>query len=316
MKLFNNLLEMKKRIIATALVCTAPLMVMNVSAAIQDAFITDISDRAFSVVWTSTEGLEDASVRLYLDENGESEIENTDQNLVSGEVTGAHTNGLRKIAITGLTADSIYYVRLETNTDSGLETYPEDGLIEVVTALPFTVALGNNPIANPIVQYSVKDLSDNALPGSMVLIEVQGASLSPLSAFVTENGQAYVDLNNLYDLGGSRFNVADSDVLEITEMRGNVACPNFVSHTLQRFRLPPATENISLPIVQLGSLTQCQQYDINCDGLVDVLDMALVTELDGTDSSLCAFNPDRDVLVDGIIDVFDVNAIDDFIQTQ
>lgn len=324
MMLFNNLFERRilkkfpweKRVSLIVLVYISTLTALNASAAIQDAFVTDVSDRAFSVVWASTESVVDASVRLYLDENGDNEVENTDQILVSGEVNNAHINGLRKIAITGLNSDTNYYIKLETNTVSGPEIYPEEGLIEVITALPFNIAEGNSPIANPIVQYSVQDLSENALPGSMVLIEVQGASLSPLSAFVTENGRAYIDLNNLFDLGGSRFNVIDSDVLELTEMRGSVVCPNFVSHTLQRFRLPPVTENMSLPFIQLGSLSQCQQYDINCDGLVDFVDMALVSELDGADSTLCAFNPDGDVLKDGIIDVFDVNAIDDFIQAQ
>ena len=89
-------------------------------AAVSDVTVTDVTTRAFSVVWVSDEAVTAASVRVYSDIGRETELSGLlTINIVSPAL--ALSNGIAKIDVTGLEANTRYYIE---GTPYDKEQYP------------------------------------------------------------------------------------------------------------------------------------------------------------------------------------------------
>lgn len=126
-------------------VCTAPA-----AAAVFDLTIADVTTRAFSVVWVSDEPVTDATVRVFRDAGGMTNITSAlAVTLVSAAFSPALAQGIVKVGVTGLTAGTSVFVQTQTTGTSGTVLFPAvPPFLEVHTATKTTKA---NALGQPIV---------------------------------------------------------------------------------------------------------------------------------------------------------------------
>ena len=86
-------------------------------AAVFDVTITDVTTRAFATVWVSDEPVTAATVRVFADANGAFELTSTlDVTLVSTSFPPALAQGIVKVEVAGLSADSTVFVQTQTTS--------------------------------------------------------------------------------------------------------------------------------------------------------------------------------------------------------
>ena len=297
-------------------------------AEVSDLVITDVTTRAFSVVWVSDEPVGNATITVFSDENGFNDITNTlNINLVSTIFPSALSNGIVKIDVTGLTADTTVFLYTETVDMLGTTRFPaeSDPFIEVTTSLESTKLNDQNDlIINDLLQHELF-VPDGMTPaeGALVLIKAPGISQYPISTFVG-NGMAaaLVDLNNLFnDTTGSSAEVVSKTPLEIIEYRG-LRCDVPNQKQIHRRRTPEHEE--TPPITELETPAPCYSptpdssvpegaipADFDCDSTIGPGDFNLFLAQFGlTRDEItfdCQFNADFDLAPDGTIGSDDFN---------
>lgn len=296
----------------------------GVLAGVHDVLVTDVTPRAFSVVWVSDEPVLDARVRIFSDPDGTAEITGSlTGELVSAAVQGADALGLVKVDVTGAQPDTVYYLRTETDAAAGLTTYPVDAPpLEVKTAVGNAVAAADgSPIANDLLIHTVANPQDAAaLPGALVLLRVPAVSRYPLTAFVGADGDAasaVIDLNNLFaDLppDGDGYNAQTSPgaVIEITDYRGSL-CASPADQALTRIRRLPAAA-AAPPLTEAQAPAPCfsptgTAADFDCSGSVNPIDFNEFLMRFGSSRAAdpCRFHPDFDLNGDDGVDPRDFN---------
>ena len=283
------------------------------SADVFNTTITDVTTRAFSVVWISDEPVTDVDIRVFSDPDGTTELL-VDVTVISQTVTGAHDNGIVKIDVTGLAADTTVYAQTETVGASGVILFPNSTpFLEVTTAAETTkVNALNQPIVNDLIRYDAFGVDGaTPVPGSIVIVGIPSVSNYPLSVFVGSNGfpntSAVVDLNNLFDSTGVSAEVPADAVIEIQELRG-LNCLGLENHSLRRFGRVPAHEETPA-ITELESPTSCFSADTICDDTVNVLDVQFVLNSFNSTPGDCAFNPQVNTISDNAINILDVQQV-------
>lgn len=304
------------RFLASLLVTTAILCGPPVRAAVQDVMVSDVTTRAFSVVWVSDEPvLGGTTVRVFSDAGGLEEVTSDYAiTLLSEAAPGAMENGIVKVDVVGLESDAVVYVQTYTVGASGVVVHPALGdLLEVRTAVRTRKGDDSGlPIVNDVVFHDVLD-PDGATPGdgSLLVVDVPSISQYPLTAFVPEgfvSPTAAVDLNNLFDkVSRESARVDANTVLEVTEFRG-LKCVELASHKLLRYRRAPSHEE-SPAITDLEPAGRCFFADTLCDDTVNILDVQRVLNVFNAGAGDCAFNPDMDIVADDVIDILDVQSV-------
>ena len=257
----------------------------GVSAEISDLQFTDVTTRAFSVIWASDEAVVDASVRVFDDAPGSSEIIGVfDISLDSERYPPAFDNGVVRITVAGLAADTCVYVQTQMTTASGDFTFPTTPpFLEVCTAVATHVADDSGaPMANDLLRFEVFE-PDGAQPaaGALLIIKAPQAEYG-LSAFVGEGfapAEAVINLNNFFDLGDGQSSLIQSgEILSITEFRSRI-CSGLQDHIVRRSRVAPVHEEFAElggAITELEDPGTCASLDPVCDQEVNSLDVQLV----------------------------------------
>lgn len=290
------------------------LVSLPVSADVTDVTVTDVTTRAFSTVWLSDEAIVDATVHIFSDAEGLDEITSTlNVDLVSVDFPLALTNGIAKVDVTGLPADTVVYIQTETTTATGTLLVPAPGpFIEVRTAVETTkVNSVGGPIVNDLIHHEVFE-PDGTTPamGSLILVKAPSLSVYPLSAFVADGFDApgaAADLNNLFDDNtGSSAEVAEGLILQVTEFRGLLCSVD--DHKLLRYRRAPVhTEDP--PITELETPDLCFSLDTVCDDVINILDVQRELNIFNAALGECLFNPDLDIVADDVINILDVQSV-------
>lgn len=286
------------------------------SAELQDVLVTDVSSKAFSVVWAADDEVAAANATVFADAEGSQRVHSAVVDVVSDRVISAHSQGLVKLSITGLESNSTYYVQLESATQKESVRFPlQPPYLEVTTATQATASAGGQPVVNELLAHEM--ISSDPLQssrGRLVIVDLPGAVLSPLSAFVGEfsadERTAVVDLNNLLSFNGQRYEISQvkAQVITITELRGFQACNGLTDHKNIYYGFAPKDQNIP-KVSKLSSAERCEQGDFNCDQAVDAADSALLASALGATEGDCLFNSHLDVVPDGVIDSYDHEKI-------
>lgn len=278
------------------------------AAAVTDATIANVSTRGIAVVWASDEPVISATARVYTDVNGTSQVA-ASVTVESDAIGGAHANGIVKVNLTGLNADTPYYVQTETMTPSGTVVTPAAGsLLPLVTAVKTTKISGmNQPIVNDLIEYPAYGVDGVApLAGTLVVAAVKSLSPYPVAVFV-QDATALLDLNNLFGGDGVSAAAVADEIIEFRELRG-LNCPGLGDHVLVRYAKIPAHEE-SPVISDLEAGGACYALDTVCDRTIDILDVQFVLNSFGSMPGSCAFKPDVDVVADNVIDSQDSDAV-------
>lgn len=289
-------------------------------ADISDVTVTDVTTRAFSVVWVSDEPITSATVHVFSDLEGTVEISNDLViDLISPEV--ALNNGISKVDISGLTAGTTYYINTETQGDtSGSVIFPSSTeiLVDVKTAATTTRENADGGlIANDLIMYEIFEPDGvTASQGTLMVLKIPSISSYPLTAFVGEGFSiplAVVDLNNIFDSStNTSASVPEGSVLEIMEFRG-LLC-NIFDHKKKSFRRVSMHSEIS-SITGLELPGTCfspgggGSVDFNCDSRIGLEDLGALAARFGLEQPDCRFNQDFDSDKDGRIGLFDLGAL-------
>ena len=288
------------------------------AASVSDIAFTDVTTRAFSVVWASDESVTTGTVRVYADQDGLTELTGgLSLTLVSSSVPQAHGLGLVKVDVTGLSSNTCYYVQTETTGSSTIQSPAAAPFLEVCTSVSTTKSTaGGSPIANDLILHDVYEL-DGVTPagGALVLLSAPNDAAYPVSRFV---GQGFIspstalDMNNFFDgATGISLEIAGGELLELKEYRG-LLCPGLTDHRLVRMRRAPSHEEapaLGGPIAQLESADVCFFADTYCDDTIDVLDAQRVFNAFGGQPGDCLYNSDLDLVLDQDINVLDVQSV-------
>jgi hypothetical protein len=285
-------------------------------AAVFDIQPADVTTRAASVVWVSDEPVLDASVRVFTDIDGVIDItDGLTLNVVSASFPPAHDNGIVKVEIVGLSPNTPVYIQTETTTASGLIQEPAMGpFIEITTAAETTkVNSSDQPIVNDLIKYQLfAPDGATAATGTLMLLKANGTSRYPVSAFVSEGGVAapdvIVDMNNLFDSAGKSLEILPDQVIEITHYRGLLCSSDISRQALGvRYRAPAHAE--AQPIVELEDPVQCFFSNLDCNDIIDIVDVQALLNIWGTTVGGCRFNPSFDINGDGQINIIDFQSI-------
>ncbi len=290
-------------------------------AEISDITISDVTTRAFSVIWVSDQPVESARIKLYSDQQGQSEIAGYTIQTVSP--AAALARGIVKIDVRGLAANTVYYVSGEMTDNSGdITPFPNTGsaLLPVKTALETSrIDAANLPIANDILKHPVFEL-DRTTPSTatLVLISLPLKSEYPVSAFGIQHqniANVLADLNNLYASDTHKsLKVAAGEPIEITEFRGN-ACELAKQKSILYRRLPQKAD--SPPVAEIETPQACfapdgKAADFNCDSQIAFGDFNVLLagfgQTTSADSPNCSFNHEFDLNQDQAIDYGDFNV--------
>ncbi|BBL58230.1 hypothetical protein [Methylomonas koyamae] len=292
-----------------------------IAAELSNFTVTDVTTRAFSIVWVADQPVESAKIKVFNDEQGISEItQNVSVKLVSP--SAALQRGIVKIDVTGLVAETPYYVSGEITDRAGaLSSFPKNAepLLAVRTAKEANRIDGDGQsIANDLIRQPVADVDgSSAAGGTLVLIDVPAKSLYPVAAFVNQDqsgSSVLVDLNNVFaKFNSSSLKINPGEPLEIKQFRGNVCDES--KQVLSIFRRLPKSD-VAVNAAKITELQTCfspdgKATDFNCDGNIGFGDFNLFLGKFGTtndsQSPSCSFNRDFDLNNDKTIDFGDFN---------
>lgn len=285
-------------------------------AAVYDVTPTDVTTRAVSAVWVSDEPVTSATIHVFTDIDGLVDVTSSlTVSVDSALYPPAHDQGIVKVSVSGLNADTDYYLQTETVSASGVFLYPALApMLAVHTAVEATkVNPVNQPIVNDLIidQITFPDGTTPA-PGTLLLMEVAGLSAYPLTAFVGEGGfaapQVVIDTNNFYGTDGRSLELQTDDVLKVTAFRGLICSTALNRQKVIGFRRTP--EHLESPaITELESPFSCYASDTVCDNTVNILDVQFVLNSFDNDVGSCGYNPNADTINDGQINILDVQRV-------
>jgi len=304
--------------IAVAVACLAlfalPLPAMGMM--VLDVTASDVTTRAFSVVWVLDELVNDATVRVFAEPAGTTEL--TGGLTITLEASpAALALGVVKVDVTGLAPDTCYYFQTETTGTAMVQSPAAPPFTEVCTALSTSKAGGSlAPIINDLIAVDLfQPDGTTAADGALLVLSVPAVGAYPISSFAGANlplPAAAVDLGNLFDpVGGDSAQPATDDVMLIRQFRG-LHCSNLQNHQLVQYRRVPAHDEIpglGQPITEVETGTDCFFADTECDDTIDILDAQRVLNVFASQSGDCAFNPDLDIVPDQTINVLDVQSV-------
>jgi hypothetical protein len=180
---------------------------------VENLFITDVTTVSFSVIWAASEPCT-ASLEVFDDVDGTIPtpsavvIPHPVNNGDAAIQLAAENNGVMKVMVTGLTADTTYYFRTMTTSKStsDVTAYPEAAPFTAITTEVQTTRTSDSggdilPFSNDVIIEPCYQ-PDRATPaeGTLLVAAVAGGNY-PVSAFVGDGVDlpyALVDLNNIF----------------------------------------------------------------------------------------------------------------------
>lgn len=270
----------------------------------------EVTPKSFSVVWTSEDPVEDATVLVFLDADAQVEAGGEVDVVLASDAT-ALANGVVRATVTGVVAGQTLYIQTITATQNEILSFPELApLPEVGIPVSATkTASDGHLIVNDLVAHDLLAPDGANIEGALLLVESPGNSRYPVSAFAGEGfalPRAVADLNNLFTPEGTSIDLPANAVLQMTELRGRT-CP-FEEQQMVRFRRLSADEQ-SPPLINVQQPVLCFFADTLCDDVINILDVQRVLNRLGHASGECAFNPDLDVNGDAVINILDAQAV-------
>lgn len=303
-----------------ALFCICTLLLSTPSlAAVVDITPTDVTTRAFSVVWASDESVTTATLHVFADSLGTTDLTGSlNFTLASQAVPPALTLGVVKVDVAGLAASTCYYFQTETTGASGTVMSPSVApFTEVCTQIATQLHNASDvPIINDLITIDVNE-PDGMTPaiGALLVLSAPSLATHPLAVFVGDAFTApgtVVDLNNLYgSTTQTRAEVLEDEILQISEFRG-LLCPNLAAHRLTRYRRAPRhgeVDTIGFPITEVEIPGPCFFADTLCDDTIDVLDVQRVLNAFNSQPGDCSYNSDFDIVADQAINILDVQSV-------
>lgn len=233
---------------------------------------TDVTDRAFSVVWVADEAAT-GTVRVYADAAGAEEL--TTSLVVAFESdAAAQANGVLRVQVAGLAAGVTVYVQTETTAIAGGEPIAEPLAppfppVTTRAALHRLDATGKT-LTHDVLLVDVVANGGTPAQGTLVLAGIVGAA-HPVSAFTGFNtvpGRALLDLNNLHSLSGAPFALAGQEPLVLRAVGGATG------RAQRELPLPYPSDVarivLNLPVLTLAPESPCNDgIDQDADGDVD-----------------------------------------------
>lgn len=290
-------------------------------AQISDVTVSDVTIRAFSIIWVSDEPVESATLHVYSDEQGTNEVTD-DLSIALVSPAAALDRGIVKIDVTGALANTQYFVSGDMTDKSGVvSTLPQvdEPLISVQLAKEATrIDENGEPIANDLLMQTVLGL-DGLTPAvdELILVSVPQKSQYPISAFSTQDetgAKILLDLNNLFAKSTSKsLKVPNGSPVQIAHFRG-ISCPS-EQQKIKKLRRLPVKVELS-PVAEVEVPQSCfspenKAVDFNCDGNIAFGDFNIFLSEFGisnlADTPNCGFNEDFDLNQDKTIDFGDFN---------
>jgi len=280
--------------------------------------IADVSTTSFAVVWL-TDVAAEPTLQVYTDSSANNEITQTLRltampNATAEVADAARAKGVMKVRVSGLEAETTYYVRTVTVDPANSSSVGYSAPQAVTTATkvaPYHSAADSTltPSANDLANFPVyirpSDASQQPGLGDLLLLETDGSSY-PVSSFVGQNivaPEGLLDLNNLFDLDGLSLHLLFDEKATLRIYRGDALT------TLLHYRVIPSDGEL----VNVAEPAAGFFADINLDGNVDSADFALFKEQYRQGANDAAFNPDYNFIAeqpDGVISDDVVDAKD------
>ena len=318
----NNLFSLEPLWFALLFVFSAASQA--VQPVLSEAIITDVTDRSFSLIWTSDQqGL--STVELYSDASatvpiisgvsslvydihtGSPELDELNrQASISSIEDAAKALGIIKVTITGLSPSTDYFIKFSVQNDATLEATlcPDAGAVYCpglsASLLSLTTELA--PVRTTSAsQLYVTDIllenNANAQYGELLLLNAETAKY-PISSFVGDGvpvPYATLDLNNLYSTTSNQSLLLAGSTIEAF---GDIGEGLVVRH-YKGTGGSVTTVKVAGINQQTGALLTAidRDYgDCNSDGNIDGYDHLLLSNvvagiLPATDFSSVAFHP-------------------------
>ena len=116
MRKSNLSAQMPQRFVVAFAVLSSALIPASL-AAVSDIEPADVTTRAFSIVWASDEPVTGATVRVFAEADGTTELTGG-LSVVLLSPAAALTNGVVKVDVRGVAADTCFYYQTDTTTSS------------------------------------------------------------------------------------------------------------------------------------------------------------------------------------------------------
>jgi hypothetical protein len=283
---------------------------------VRDITPTDVTPRAFSVVWAASEAVTGATLTFFSDASGANDITSTLPPALFVSPATAASKGVVKVTVAELPSQSTICFQTRTTGTSGTTLAPPTPPYPCITT-ESTARIDTDagaPIVNDLLRFEAL-AADQTTPlnGGLLVVNAKDVSTYPISAFVGEGcplPTAVTNLRNLFD--GAVHETADlagNDILEVRKFRGlaDAAC-TLEEHVLFHFRRAPA--HAETPAMsELEAPAVCFFADTVCDDRVDILDVQRVLNLFNKNCGVCQFNADLDIVDDCTINILDVQSV-------
>lgn len=178
------------------------LVPCNAAPTISHAVVTDVSPRAFRVIWQTNEAAE-PSLEVFADAGGSTPAVGATVMLYPDiddyrKVILSNT-GIMIAEVTGLAPDTLHYAR-PSSRSFATNTSSQGPMLQVRTAKMSLATFASPPfhsLANPVIRFQCLS-EDGALDAEtgVLVAEIPGAG-SPLSQTVTTSGEVFIDTGNL-----------------------------------------------------------------------------------------------------------------------
>lgn len=286
----------------------------------RDITPTDVTSRSFAVVWVANEAVTNASLTLFSDATGATNITPTLPPSAFVSPSLAAANGVVKVTLAELDLAATYCFQTRTVSASGTTLSPSAPPYPcVITETSARLDTDTRaPIVNDLLRFELfKADQTTPLNGGLVLVNAKEHGSTPLSAFVGDGyapPTAVTNLRNVFDRMAHTTAALDgNDILEVREVRGLAAgnCPS-ADQTLFHYRRAPIHAEGSTLGVRFSELERpatCFFADTVCDDRVDILDVQRILNLFNKDCSACQYNQDLDIVNDCTINILDVQSV-------
>ncbi len=294
---------LKVAIPVIALAVILPIAAIAGVPEVSHVMVTDVTTVSFSVIWAASEA-STADLEVYEDVDGTIPVTGaviTSHPVSCGDPTiktAAEDNGVMKVRVTGLSADTTYYFQTVTTSKSppGITYEPASApFTSVTTEIATTRSINSNgdevPFSNDIIIESCY-LEDGITPadGTLLLATIEGANY-PLTAFVGDGVDApyaLIDLNNAFD----------------RETHENLDLSQGKNLTLLNFRGKKGYSVVSQDLPEDFSLSEIKYADCGIKSGWNFLSI----QLEPNDTSLATV---MDPIMDDIIAVWSYDTLSD-----
>ncbi len=265
--------------------------------------VTDVTTSSFSVVWLTDVAAEPA-VQVFADASMGSELTGKLHlepmpDAAPAVAEAARGKGIMKVRVSGLDADSTYYVRTVTADPQNETSVSYSSVQEVTTAtqvVPYrresdgTLGQAVNDLLSFKVYIRPGESSELPRLGDLLVLQADGSAW-PVSAFAGEgiaSPEGVLDLNNLFGWEGRSLDLHGGETATLRIYRGGTLS------TLLHYRKFPADSGEGA----VGEPVRGFWADFNLDGAVDQADFEIFKAQYRSSADDGVFNPDVNLIAE------------------